>query len=302
MDRDKTQQLLILLDRIANSLEKIAYAIESINFTSERKVVEDLKNDEEDSEDRDIILTDFLANRGITIKTIAPEQESDEILDKLAVFIGSRFSSVKSVLDIIKSNMNAGKPFKLSIKDLSQTAIADCTLLCTNLYSIALLTSYFYQKSPIYLIHAIPNTSPKALNFFSGQWLERFVKTQILSLLRERRLKYAIINNAQISLPNGDDFELDVLCSVEESIFWIEAKSGDYQRHIDKYAKMSKIMGLDKSHIFLVLTDSAVSDVLAEDLTKLYGITVSRIEKFAEHFATALPAKLESITANAYMQ
>ena len=289
-------QIATLLERIAIALEKIA---DSLTETNQSKIQPDTIDAESRvspepveamSPNNDITrLRNFLASRGISIKTIHPEQESDETLDKIALFIGNRFESVKRVLDSIKANMNVGRPFSLNLRNESQQTVADTTNLCTNLYNIAFLTAYRYQKSPAYQLYATPSTSPRALNFYSGQWLERFVKAQVVSLLKSKSLEFSYICNAQISLPNGDDFELDMLFETEGDVFWLEAKTGDYRKHIEKYSKMSRIIGLDRSHTFMILADGAVTDGLARDLSNLFGMTVVRVEKFAEHLIKVLP-------------
>ncbi len=289
-------QIATLLERIAIALEQIA---DSLAKTNQSKIQPDTIDAESRvstepveamSPNNDITrLRNFLTSRGISIKTIHPEQESDETLDKIALFIGNRFESVKRVLDSIKANMNVGRPFSLNLRNESQQTVADTTNLCTNLYNIAFLTAYRYQKSPAYQLYATPSTSPRALNFYSGQWLERFVKAQVVSLLKSKSLEFSYICNAQISLPNGDDFELDMLFETEGDVFWLEAKTGDYRKHIEKYSKMSRIIGLDRSHTFMILADGAVTDGLARDLSNLFGMTVVRVEKFAEHLIKVLP-------------
>ena len=292
---DKTE-ITTLLERIAIALERIA---DSLAKTGQLEDLSDIVDSEPPGAPQptgsappanDISrLREFLTARGISIKTIPPEQESDETLDKVALFIGNRLESVKGVLDSIRANMNAGRPFSLSLRNEPQQTVADTTNLCTNLYNIAFLTAYRYQKSPVYQLYATPSTSPKALNFFSGQWLERFVKTQTVSLLRSKSLDFSYVCNAQISLLNGDDFELDMLFETKGEVFWLEAKTGDYRKHIEKYSKMSKVIGIDRLHTFMILADSSVTDNLARDLGNLFGMTVVRIERFAEQLTRVLP-------------
>ena len=82
---------------------------------------------------------------------------------------------------------------------------------------------------------------------------------------------------------------MDMLFEISGEIFWLEAKSGDYRRYIDKYSKLSKILGLDASHTFMILADSAVTANLARDLSYLFGMSVVQIDNFAEQLAWALP-------------
>lgn len=118
----------------------------------------------------------FSQHGGVTIKMIPPEQESDEIIDQLSLFIGNKFDSVKGVIEAIKTNMKSGKSFSLNLRNASQPVIDDILHLCMSLYNAALITAYHYQNSTIYQLHITPSNNPRALHFFSGQWLERFIK------------------------------------------------------------------------------------------------------------------------------
>ena len=301
---DKSE-ITLLLERIAIALEKIA---DSLDVKDLPKIDSDMGDltpsiSSESEESTPAIseiskLQNFLSSRGISIKTIPPGQESDETLDRIALFIGSRLEAVKGVLDSIKANMSTGRAFSLNLRNESQQSRSDATNLCTNLYNLAFLTAYHYQKSPTYQLYATPSTAPRAQNFFSGQWLERFVKTQIVSLLQSKSLEFSYVCNAQISLPNGDDFELDMLFEAEGVIFWLEAKTGDYRRHIEKYSKIAKVIGLDRSHTFMILADGAVTDNIVRDLSDLFGMTVVRIEKFAEQLEKVLPENRDTTTQN----
>lgn len=286
---DNGTEITHLLERIAAALERIADSIAENDQSIIPPDLEELEaSDPPEVEDNlqvtnDITpIQDFLASRGILIKAVPPGQDSDETLDKLAIYIGTKLESVNGVLNLIKSNMNAGRTFSQNLKNEPQQTIANTTFLCTNLYNVAFLTDYNYQKSPVCRLHATPSTAPSALNFFSGGWLERFVKTQVISLLKKKNLQFSYVCNPQITLPNGDDFEMDMLFEAEGEIFWLEAKSGDYRRHIDKYSKMSKLLGLDPSHTFMILADSSVTDSVTRDLSNLFSMTVVRAEKFAD--------------------
>ena len=81
-------------------------------------------------------------------------------------------------------------------------------------------------------------------------------------------------------MPNGNDFELDVIFKIEDEIFWFEAKTGDYQRHVEKYSRMSSMMDLDQEHSYMILTDVQESSTKA--LTSLFKMKVVNVENFAE--------------------
>lgn len=241
-------------------------------------------------------LREFLAARGIAIKTIPPEDPADQVINSLSLYLGERYHSLKLILLAIKRNMQQGGYFSENIKQYTQQSVSDATQFCTLLYDMAFLEEYRYFRSPQYLIKAKTTTLPKAQNFFSGQWLERFVLQKVQSaisqLVRERgvELDFAYLLNPQIILPNGDDFEMDMLFCVNNSFFWIEAKSGDYQQHIAKYAKMSGILNLDRRHAIMVLTDITPDKSAA--LSSLFGMTVYALHQMEEGIAATLRAEL----------
>ncbi|NPA14970.1 MAG: hypothetical protein GXO44_00300 [Deferribacteres bacterium] len=290
------REIIALLERIANALERIADSAgnggsnktallkgSSASSPAERKSECSFVNDFSEIEE-------YLNSRGIRIKNIRPEGEADEVLDRIAFFMGNRFSHIKDLYRQIKRNLNTGRGFKIDLKDYRQEEIASITQLCTNLYEIAFLEEYKYFKSPKYLLYAKVNRIPKAINFFTGGWLERYAKSAVIEAIKSIShpipLNYSYLKNPQVILPNGDDFELDLLFKIENEIFWIEAKTGDYQRYIDKYSKVADILQLDYRHAYMILTD--ITQTGAEALRALFRMYVVRIDDFYETFKEAI--------------
>lgn len=229
----------------------------------------------------------FLSDRNIQIKTFQVEDEN-ETLDKIALFMGNKYSRIKKVYNSIKSKLNSGMGFWVDLKNATQEEVSYSCQLCNSLYQIAFLSEYKYFKSPQFQIYAKPSRIPTAINFFTGQWLERFIKLEIKNSIRKlgKPVKFEFLTNPQIILPNGDDFELDLLLYLEDEIFWFEAKTGDYQNYVDKYSRMSKIMQIDNQHSFMVLTEVSNQNCVA--LKQLYGMEVVSIENFSEKFQNAI--------------
>ncbi len=288
---DDVNEIKILLERIANALETIASSLNIYLKTSKNNNHKLQKNQDltEINKERYFIndfseIEEFLNSKNIRIKNIREEDESDEILDKMAFFMGNRYPYIKTLYQNIKRNLNTGRSFRLDLKNCTQDEIANITQLCTNLYQIAFLEEYKYYKSPKYILYAKVNRIPKAINFFTGGWLERYTKTAVIESIKSISfpvlINYSYLKNAQIVLPNGDDFELDILFKIEDEYFWFEAKTGDYQRYIDKYSKMAKILNLDYEHAFMILTD--ITDSGAQALRSLFKMNVVKINKFYE--------------------
>ncbi len=232
------------------------------------------------------VIIDFLESRGIKVKNVPTEDEADNIINSLSRFLGENYYSLRELLARIKRNMQQGSTFSLSLKEYVQKDVSNVCQFCKRLHDIAFLEEYKYFKSPQYLIRAKATTLPTANSFFSGKWLERFVLlavkecVSLISSNLEKDIDFSYLLNPQIILPNGDDFELDLICHVNGFFFWIEAKSGDYQQHISKYSKISKILDLDSKHSIMVLPD--ISEDRCTALTSLFSMTVCSLSRLEE--------------------
>jgi hypothetical protein len=281
-----------LLERIAIALEAIAnklptsIEVDNLNIKTTDQVTDVIAQ----TDDINPILN-FLTSKNIGIKTFKTVEDADEVLDNIALFMGSRYNSVKKVYNTIKSRLTTGAEFRLDMKSETQEVVSYSCQFCTLLHQIAFLESYTYFKSPRFTINAKPNRIPTAINFLTGGWLERFIKTEVVNQINRINtpIKFSILANPQIVLPNGNDFELDFLLSVNDEIFWFEAKTGEYQVYVEKYSKMAKLLGLDNEHAFMVLTE--VSEHNCAALKKVFGMNVVNIENFSsvieksiEHF------------------
>ncbi|ADD27638.1 hypothetical protein [Meiothermus ruber] len=238
------------------------------------------------------ILEPFLKARGIQIKVRPAEDAADQVIDSLSLFLGERYDALAGLLSKIKRAMQTGAQITESLKDRPQQDISSACQFCTRLYEVAFLEQYQYFRSPTYLIKAKTTTLPKAQRFFGGQWLERFILQKVKAVYAQassevsEQLAFEYLINPQIILPNGDDFELDILAAMGSSIYWIEAKSGDYQQHVAKYSKFARLLGLDPDHSFMVLAD--VPEDRCEALSALFSMTVCTLRSFEEKLLTVV--------------
>lgn len=298
---EENKELIQVLNRIADSLEKIANncncsnknIVHLKNTLTNNKLEINLDKDKENLNSNNWVnnkneIEAFLLQRGIKIKTIKSEDDSDEILDKISLFMGNRYSLIKKIYEPIKSVLNKGRRVELNLKNSTQDEISSICQLCTNLYQIAFLEQYKYSKSPNYQLYAKPSSEPNVINFFTGQWLERFIKTQVINSITSKLMTqdYSYLINPQIILPNGDDFELDILFRIKNEFFWFEAKTGEYQRYIGKYSKMSEILKLDTNHAFMILTD--ITENGAGTLKSLFKMNVVKIDLFEDIFTKSI--------------
>jgi len=231
------------------------------------------------------ILESFLNSRGIRIKVRPAEDASDQDIDSLSLYLGEHYDALSGLHRKIKRAMQTGKSIIERLDDYPQRDVRTVHQFCKRLHKVDFLQKYRYLRSHN-LIRAKTTTMPQAQRFFSGQWLERFILQKVKEIhaqvasegIRKLELEYLI--NTEIILPNGDDFELDILAAIGSSIYWIEAKSGDYQHYVGKYSRFACQIGLDPEHSFLVLAQE--SDGRCDELSSRFSITVCNLRTFKE--------------------
>lgn len=297
MTEAQFDQLLHRLDRIAAALERLApvaaprkmepaAAPEAAGTAFEAESGAQAETSEPVTLVPEALGT-FLAGRGIRIRRVPPPSPADPVLDRLALFLGTRYSMLKEALGWIKRTMQTGGSWHLKLAGKPQEEIGACCQFCHQLHELAFLTEYRYHRAPRCLMEARTSAAPEAQNFFSGQWLERFIRQQVeMAASGVAQAGLSILANAQIVLPNHDDFELDLLVAFHGEIFWIESKTGAYQQHIRKYSQMARTLGLGPGRSFLVLADASAP--VCESLSRLAGMTVCRAEDFHSVFQLAV--------------
>lgn len=283
------KSIALSLERIADSLEKNAHnevddkvdvAVESSDDTNENETMDYGCSVKEIDVN---ILIDKLQEKNITVKTYVDSSHENTSLDNVAYFMGNRYNDIRKVYETIKRHLNKPNGFHLDLKNATQSEISASCQLCTTLYDIAFLSEYKYDKSPRYFIHATPNKIPIAINFLTGHWLEIFIRKTIQDSLKSlpAAIEYTYLINPQIILPNGNDFELDVVFLINGEIYWVEGKTGNYQHYINKYSHVANMLNLDKNHSFLVLTD-VINPNTTYILSKTFDMTIIPVEEFKE--------------------
>ncbi len=220
----------------------------------------------------------FLADAGITVRSVGEPQAHDEVLDRIALLMGTRYPHIKLVYQHIKRSLTNGETFTVNLSGCGDRCIADSTQLCTELRRLAFLEYYDYRKAPQYKLTARPNRVPIAYNFFTGGWLERFTRAHLSKMLLTSNVPFAVVHNAQVVLSEERNFEFDLLLSVGAGgrILWFETKTSDYQERIYKYADLARKMELPSEQVYLVLLET--SEQTCEELRRMYKMNVLNLE------------------------
>ena len=208
--------------------------------------------------------------------------------------MGSQYSLIKRFYGMIKSNMNSGNSFSIDLRDESQQVISTTCQVATELYKIGFLEEYRYSRAPKCLL-ARASRSSEALNFLSGNWLERYVRNRLICLAKRQtgKIDFSYIPNAKVTLSNGDDFEMDLLFHANDQFYWVESKTGGYQDKVQKYSEIASDLGLQRNQAIIVLAD--VSQDAKTSLSSLYHLSVISVDEVEATFERILKSHLREV-------
>ena len=209
----------------------------------------------------------FLWSRNIKMKNLVPPSEKadakgkldnmDNKLNWISNLMGQKYLLIKKLYKEIKSSIGEGRTLTLCLRGEPPEVISYSCQLALNLREVKFLEEYNYSSSSKTL-KAKPSRSPEAINFLSGDWLERYVRQQLVKLAKEqgKKIDFSYIANAEVTLPNGSDFEMDLFFHINNRFYWVESKTGSYRDSVEKYSWLASEMGLEPGQVFLVLADA----------------------------------------------
>jgi hypothetical protein len=224
-------------------------------------------------------------------------EEKEKELDQIADLMGSQYSLIKRFYRMIKSSMSSGNSFSIDLRDEPQQVIDTTRQLATELHKIAFLEEYRYSEAPKCLLEARASRSKQALNFLSGNWLERYVRNRLIGLAKRQtgKIDFPYVANVEVTLSNRDDFEMDLLFYVNDQLYWVESKTGKYKYRdkVKKYSKIASDLGLQRNQAIIVLTD--VSQDAKTDLSSLYHLSVISVDEVEATFERILKSHLREV-------
>jgi uncharacterized protein YneF (UPF0154 family) len=272
----------------------------AIHKTIENSLPDDVPRDKEKVAASNMLEVDiskiesFLNSKNIKIRSVDMGEE-EEKLAQIADLMGSQYSLIKRFYGMIKSSMNSGNSFSINLRDEPQQVIVTTCQVATELYKIAFLEEYRYFRAPRCLLVARASRSRQALNFLSGNWLERYVRNRLICLAKRQtgKIDFSHIANAKVTLSNGDDFEMDLLFHANDQFYWVESKTGGYQDKVQKYSEIASDLGLQRNQAIIVLAD--VSQDAKTSLSSLYHLSVISVDEVEATFERILKSHLREV-------
>jgi len=269
----------------------------AIHKTIKNSLPDDVPRDKEkvaasNMQEVDMKIKSFLNSKKIKIKRIYKRsidmEKKEEKLDRIADLMGRKYSLIKKFYEKIKSNMNSGNSFSINLRDEPQQVIGTTCHVATELHRIKFLEEYGYYKASKRL-EARASRSSEAQNFLSGKWLERYVMNRLICLAKRQtgKIDFACVANAEVTLPDRDDFEMDLLFRFNDQFYWVESTTGKYQDKVQKYSEIaSNLLGLQSNQAIIVLTDVPQDEKTS--LSSLYHLSVISVDEVEATFERIL--------------
>lgn len=241
-----------------------------------------------------IDLQKWLLDRGISIRQLVSESPFEESFDRLALRLGRDFEHLGEFYQALKRRIggNAG-PKSISLKNYSAEKIDRVLQFGEELRRNGFLKEFRYVK-PTRTILFDPQSDGRVANFITGNWLERYVVITVSQHLRKiyPGQTIEVLTNPRITLPDGSDFELDVLIACDSIVLWFECKTGkDYPAFLAKYGVVAKkVMRLAGSNAAMILLEE-LTDLEKNNNSQLAGMSVLNLKDVQRFLNAIKPAR-----------
>ncbi|MER2555822.1 MAG: hypothetical protein ABTQ28_21465 [Thauera sp.] len=232
-------------------------------------------------------IVEWFRQRRIEARPVPEAVETSGFFDEIAVEIGDNYALLSEVVAKIRWGQRKEVPnFSLKLSDYSQKDGQIINAFCKRLYEHTFLAKYFYQKQEKVVRVTLQQAAP-VRDFFAGEWVEWYVLMKALTLLQETRHTAACARNLDIVFDNEDLHELDVFMLVDGAKpVVVECKSGEFRQDIEKYLKLRKRLGIERSQF--IIYSPELADEQAAALSNMYELTFANRERLTAHLRSLL--------------
>lgn len=242
-------------------------------------------------------LNSFISSSGMKITGLYSLPRAGSILDRIASFIGGNHDDLKILLSLLKSSQSEGRQITFFLDRIPAPSRGVCIKFCEMLYAHAMLENYYHNRGNSTLIAKL-SREPAVINFITGHWLEIYIFNQLESMLARYRQQYSCemeaYGNIHISLSDGNNFEMDILCFINGQPLWIECKSGDFQNRITKYKNFGARYHIPLQNSFI--TVAGISEEQASSISQIHSFNICTLKSFRPVISKALDRLCMSIS------
>ncbi|MCE1249414.1 MAG: hypothetical protein LWW82_01640 [Comamonadaceae bacterium] len=227
-------------------------------------------------------LQQWFAARQITAQFDYAQVDTSGFFDDAARMVGENYALFGELVDRVRwAYRKSYSSVNLELAQVAQKDAQAINALCRQLYSHTFFARYHYQK-PEKIVRLTLQTAPAMRQFFDGGWLEWYAFMTLIGQLQQRRIDFSCARGVKVVFPNEDLHELDVMClPAGQAPICIECKSGEFRRDIDKYLRLRKRLGLEKSRF--ILCSPELSDEQASGLSAMYDLSFVNLQTLGTH-------------------
>ena len=227
-------------------------------------------------------LRDWFAAHQIEARFDYALADTSGFFDDAARMVSANYALYGELMDRVRYAYRKSHSWvNLELAQLAQKDAQAINALCRQLYSHTFFARYHYQK-PEKIVRLTLQTAPAVRQFFDGGWLEWYAFMALIDHLQQRGQNFSCARGVKVVFPNEDLHELDVLClPAGQAPICIECKSGEFRRDIDKYLRLRKRLGLDKSRFILCAAD--LTEEQAAGLSAMYDLSFVNLQTLGAH-------------------
>jgi hypothetical protein len=227
-------------------------------------------------------LEDWFATKQIKVVFDVNQVDTTGFFDEAARGVGDRYEILAAALEQICFAYRKGHSW-VNI-DLSKKKPQEAQAIQSffrQLYGYTFFSRYTYKKQTQLLGLAI-QPAQAVRGFFEGGWVEWYGFVKLLTLCAERSLEFACARGAKIEFQNEEARELDVIFLISKRLpIVIECKSGEFRGDIEKYVRLRRRLGIDKSQFIVLSTE--ITNEQAIGLTAMYELTFVNLMSLGGH-------------------
>jgi len=246
-----------------------------------------------------IDLQKWLLDRGVSIRQLGTESPFDESFDRIALRLGRDFQHLAEFYQALKRRIGGnGASKSIVLKNYSADRINRVVQFGDEMLRNGFLKEFRYIRNSR-IIQFVPQTDGRVGNFITGNWLERYIVITVSHHLRKlypgRTIE--VLSNPRVILPDGNDFELDVLIACDSLVLWFECKTGkDYPAYLAKYSFVAKkVMQLARNHAAMILLEPLNASEKKNN-SHVAGMTVLNLEDVPQFFdSMQLPKSFDPV-------
>ncbi len=233
-------------------------------------------------------LVDYLKGRKVTVFEASDDLNRNEAFEHLARHLGAHFDVLSPFYEKMKRCVATNRGQRIDIDHFSSEERSAAVQFGTLLHRHGMLKDFYYHRSPKKQLRVIPTKDGQVGQFLTGGWLEIYVSLQLQRRLKAKfsEAKFQLLYNVKGTLPDGREFEADLMAVVEGKLLWLECKTGHWQDYAARFRGLVDIFGVDRSTggLLLIRPPDQGTRQRATDMLNMTLLSLNEVDAFFNSF------------------